>query len=68
MSLTQALLNDYKSYISDLRLVPATGGRFEVTIAGDLVHSKAASGKLPVEAEIKRAFKERLDALQAPSR
>lgn len=38
--------------ISDLRLVPAKGGCFEVTANGELLYSKLATGKFPDEGAI----------------
>lgn len=31
--------------VQEVVLIPSSGGRFEVTIDGDLVYSKAATGK-----------------------
>jgi selenoprotein W-related protein len=38
------LLENYERQIRSLELVPADGGRFEVTVNGELLHSKLASG------------------------
>jgi selT/selW/selH-like putative selenoprotein len=35
-----------------LRLIPSAGGRFEVTVNGNLIYSKAATGRFPDLAEI----------------
>jgi len=38
--------------VESLRLVPGGGGRFEVTANGEVVFSKAASGRFPEPAEV----------------
>ncbi len=40
MSLTDELLKNYEHVIESITLVPSDGGRFEVTINGNLVYSK----------------------------
>jgi selenoprotein W-related protein len=47
--LTSKLLSTYKQKISELRLLPAGGGCFEITINGELVYSKLKTGKFPEE-------------------
>ncbi len=56
------LLNQFQGSIASLRMVPSTGGRFEVTIAGDLVHSKEETDDLPEDGAMRQAFEERLAA------
>jgi selenoprotein W-related protein len=40
VSLTDELLKNYEHVIETITLVPSDGGRFEVTINGNLVYSK----------------------------
>lgn len=40
MSLTEELLKHYEHAIETITLVPSDGGRFEVTVNGDLLYSK----------------------------
>ena len=40
MSLTDELLKHYEHAIEKVTLVPAEGGRFEVTVNGQLLYSK----------------------------
>lgn len=47
--MTSKLLTTYKQKIQDLKLVPSSGGCFELTIDGDLVYSKLKTGKFPDE-------------------
>jgi selT/selW/selH-like putative selenoprotein len=38
--------------VESLRLIPSGGGRFEVTANGQVVYSKAATGRFPEPAEV----------------
>ena len=40
MSLTDELLKNYEHVIETIMLIPSDGGRFEVTVNGDLIYSK----------------------------
>jgi len=44
------LLTTYKQQIHDLKLIPAGGGCFELTVNGKLVYSKLETGTFPDEA------------------
>lgn len=46
------ILSEYKQQISSLKLVPSGGGCFELTLNGDLVHSKLKTGEFPDEGRI----------------
>jgi selenoprotein W-related protein len=54
--LTSQLLLRLKRKLAGLTLVPATGGCFEVTVDGELVYSKIATGDFPNEAELVEAI------------
>ncbi|MBK9928147.1 MAG: Rdx family protein [Anaerolineales bacterium] len=41
MSLMDELLKNYEHVIETITLVPSDGGRFEVTVNGDLIFSKS---------------------------
>ncbi len=43
-----------------LRLIPASGGRFEVTVDGKKVYSKAETGRFPELSEIQQKVREML--------
>jgi len=47
--LTTKLLIAYKQKIRELKLIPSSGGCFELTVNGDLVYSKLKTGKFPEE-------------------
>jgi selenoprotein W-related protein len=58
--LTSKLLGTFKQKVKDLKLVPAGGGAFEVTINGELVYSKLKTGQFPDEQSIVDAVQSRL--------
>lgn len=43
------VVGEFKQRLSGLTLVPSDGGRFEVEVNGDLIHSKLATGSFPDE-------------------
>jgi selenoprotein W-related protein len=47
--LTGKLLSTYKQKISSLKLIPAGGGCFEITLNGDLIYSKLKTKMFPEE-------------------
>jgi selenoprotein W-related protein len=50
--LTTKLLTQYKQKIEELRLIPADGGCFELSVNGDLIYSKLKTGQFPNEQSI----------------
>ena len=58
--MTTALLNSFKQKIQQLTLIPGGGGCFEVSLDGDLVYSKLATGVFPEEGDIAKAVSKRL--------
>ncbi len=58
--MTTKLLNTYKQQIRSLKLIPASGGCFELSIGGDLIYSKLKTGKFPDEQWAVNAVGERL--------
>jgi len=53
--LTTKLLTTYKQKITELKLIPASGGAFELSLNGDLVYSKLKTGKFPDEEKMVEA-------------
>jgi selenoprotein W-related protein len=43
------LLTTFKQQIQDLKLIPSTGGCFELTVNGELLYSKLESKEFPAE-------------------
>jgi selenoprotein W-related protein len=58
--LTARLLERFKLRLTSLELVPSKGGCFEVTLNGDLVYSKLATGQFPNEEDIEAEAARRL--------
>jgi len=54
--LTDALLGEYKNRIEELVLQPSSGGRFEVSVDGRLIYSKAETGRFPTVEEVRGAL------------
>ena len=52
--MAEELLQTHSQRIAQLTLVPSSGGRYEVTIDGELVHSKAKTGAFPETEEIRK--------------
>jgi selenoprotein W-related protein len=48
-------MTTFKQKISSLKLIPAGGGCFEITVGGDLIYSKLKTGKFPDEEQILEA-------------
>ena len=45
MSLVGELLKDYEHLIESVALIPSDGGRFEVSVNGELVYSKLKTNR-----------------------
>jgi len=43
VSLTEELLKHYEHLVEEIKLIPSDGGRFEVTVNGQLLYSKLAT-------------------------
>ena len=52
MSLAQELLKDYEHVIEGITLIPLDGGKFEVSVNGELVYSKLQSKRHAEAGEI----------------
>jgi len=46
--------------VESLRLIPSGAGRFEVTVNGQLIYSKAATGRFPELSEIQQKVRQLL--------
>lgn len=56
MSLSNQILNLYKTQIKSLEIIPSLGGVFEVRKDGELVFSKKESGRFPEWDEVRGAL------------
>ena len=62
MSAANDLLSNYQHVITDLRLVPATGGVFEVEVDGQPIYSKKATGRHAEPGEVLGLFTDKVGA------
>ena len=56
MGAAEALLANYQHVIEDLRLVTGENGVFDVTVDGDLIYSKAQTGRHAEPGEVLDLF------------
>lgn len=66
--MTDEVLNErsIEAFIRSWRLIPSSGGRFEVVVNGELVFSKLALGRHAEPGEIRAAILIKLDSLRPP--
>ncbi|MCB9458434.1 MAG: SelT/SelW/SelH family protein [Anaerolineaceae bacterium] len=57
---------DIEYFIADWKLIPSQGGRFEVTVNGELVFSKKELGRHAEPGEVREAILKVLDTLRPP--
>ncbi len=50
--MTAKVLSQFKQQIRGMRLVPSSGGRFELKADGELIYSKLETGQFPEEKAI----------------
>ena len=67
VSLTSKLLNTFKQQIKDLKLIPAAGGCFELSLNGELIYSKLQTGKFPDEQKMVDTVRTKLTKWKEPS-
>ena len=60
--LAAEILGGWAPVIADVRLVPSSGGRFEVTLDDDLIFSKNALGRHAEPGEVAALVRDRLGA------
>ncbi|MFQ6013987.1 MAG: SelT/SelW/SelH family protein [Anaerolineae bacterium] len=53
VSLTEEILEEFGQRISSFKIIPSGGGRFEVTVDGQLVFSKAELHRFPEPNEVR---------------
>lgn len=58
--MTSKLLGEYKQAIEDMKLIPAGGGCFELSVNGELLYSKLKTGSFPDEGAMLDAVGKRL--------
>lgn len=50
--MTEKILWACKRKMAQLQLVPSDGGRFEISVDGELIYSKLETGEFPEEEQI----------------
>ena len=60
MSAAENLLHDYQHVISSLTLVTGSKGVFDVEVDGELLYSKAATGRHAEPGEVLTLFRENI--------
>ena len=59
MSAAHDLLHDYQHIIAELRLATGSKGIFDVVVDGEMLYSKAATGRHADPGEVLQLFRER---------
>ena len=62
LGLAKEAVDQWGDRLSEIRLVPSTGGRFEVTLDGELVFSKAELDRHAEPGEVSNLIGERIGA------
>jgi selenoprotein W-related protein len=62
VELTREIVDGWSDRLSEIRLVPSSGGRFEVLLDGDLIFSKASLERHAEPDEIASLLTERIGA------
>jgi selenoprotein W-related protein len=57
---TQELLTTFESEISEVALLPGTGGVFEVRLDGEVLFSRKREGRFPELKELKQLIRDRV--------
>lgn len=66
--MTDEILKDrqIEAFIRSWNLLPSSGGKFEVTLNGELIFSKKQLGRHAEPGEIKALIMQKLDAIRPP--
>jgi len=59
--MAQEILSTFAEDVSEVSLVPSTGGAFEITIDGDVVWDRRRDGGFPDVKTLKQLVRDRLD-------
>ncbi|MGA8016280.1 MAG: Rdx family protein [Candidatus Dormiibacterota bacterium] len=62
LAVTKELVDDWSHQLREIRLLPSSGGRFEVSLDGELIFSKLRLDRTPEPGEIDRLIRERIGA------
>lgn len=53
-------MNEHQNALSELALIPSSGGVFEISLGDELVFSKKELDRFPEDEEVEKIIKERL--------
>ncbi|WP_281647360.1 SelT/SelW/SelH family protein [Parendozoicomonas sp. Alg238-R29] len=59
--MAQELLQTFSTDLGEVRLVPGSGGVFQVTVNGDQIWERKTDGGFPDARELKRRVRDRID-------
>ena len=59
-SLATKMLDQYKSKLEEVALVPSSGGAFEIKVGDELIFSKLATDRFPSEGSVLQDLDSRL--------
>ncbi|WP_087112963.1 SelT/SelW/SelH family protein [Parendozoicomonas haliclonae] len=59
--MAQELLQTFTTDLGEVRLIPGSGGVFEIRVNGDLIWERKADGGFPDARELKRRVRDRID-------
>ena len=60
------MLHQYSPGIASLKLIPSSGGRFEVMAGEELIYSKKAAGRHANPGEVARLLEQKLGFVATP--
>jgi selenoprotein W-related protein len=60
VSLSEAIMDAFGEKFGALKLIPSDGGRFEVTLDGELIYSKLKTGDFPENQKVLEQIKARM--------
>lgn len=61
VALSNNLLSEHQNSLSQLILIPSSGGVFEITLGDDLIFSKKKLDRFPEDNEIESIIKDKLN-------
>lgn len=60
VALSEAILKEHKNSIAELKIIPSSGGVFEVILNEELLFSKKELGRFPNENEVEEIVRNKL--------
>lgn len=60
VALTRSILNEHKNNISEVKLIPSSGGVLEVSLNDELIFSKKELDRYPEKGEVEEILRNKL--------